>query len=136
MFKAIGAFLAPYKLFIYVGLASCIVGAWVWDRHAQYNKGVAACELEQAEAKANYWEQRSTRLAEEGKIALEKEKVVGSRVSTLDAVRKREVEREAAKPIADSCLYSDAELRELEELIRETGEGSSVVPANSNGSVQ
>lgn len=136
MFTKLLGILSPYKLYIYAALAAMIVSGWMWDRHAQYNKGVAACELEQAEAKANYWEQRSTRLVEEGKIALEKEKVVGSRVSTLDAVRKREVEREAAKPIADSCLYSDAELRELEELIRETGEGSSVVPTNSNGSVQ
>lgn len=121
MLKAIGAFLAPYKLFLYIGLASCIAGAWVWDRHAQYNKGVAACELKQSEARAEYWEQRSTRLAEEGAVALEKERLVGAEVNERKSNRRAEVEktRELEESNPDgACVWTDDELRDIQQAVR------------------
>ena len=133
MLAKLTAFLSPYKWLIYAALAASVVSAWAWDRKAQFNRGVAATELKQSEAKADYWESRSSRLAEEGKAALIVERSVGNKVSALEQRRNREVEREVAKPVSDSCLYSDSELLELETLIRETGEGSIVVPANSSG---
>ena len=122
MFKTIGAFLAPYKLYLYVGIVVLVVSAWAWDRNAQYRKGMSACQLEQAQASSAYWENRSERLAVEGKAALKEEQ----RVSTIIAgrVNKRAVEVERSVELSKAspngaCTLSDGELLDIQQAIRE-----------------
>lgn len=113
---------AAAKVLIPVGITASVMSiGWYMDRTAQYKKGEQHCQEAQLRAQADYWETRAARIAEEGKSALLKEQTAGNKIRDLSDLRKREVEREAQKPVADSCLYSDDELRELEELIRQTG---------------
>jgi len=111
-------YLAPYKLYIYAGLAALLIAGWAFDRHAQYNKGEAACQLKQAEAQADYWEQRSGRLVEESKEALKQEKttsgVINQRQTAKAAAIQKSVELDAG-----GCVYSPDELLDIQQSVRE-----------------
>lgn len=118
MFTKMLTFLSPYKLYIYAAVAALVVSGWLFDRHQQYNKGVAQCQLKQAEAQADYWENRGERLVEESKQALKEEK------TTSDVINKRENKREAAiqktKELdSGGCVYSPDELLDIQATIRE-----------------
>lgn len=122
MFNKLTAFLSPYKLYIYVALGAIVVSAWAWDRNAQYTKGVDACQLKQMEAQASYWENRSERLAEEGKAALKEEQRVSTIIATRTGKRAAEVTKSVELSKASpngACILSDDELLDIQQAIRE-----------------
>ena len=130
MLAKLTAFLSPYKWLIYAALAASVVSAWAWDRNAQYRKGMSACQLEQAQASSAYWENRSERLAVEGKAALKEEQ----RVSTIIAgrVNKRAVEVERSVELSKAspngaCTLSDGELLDIQQAIREANRKGPIV---------
>jgi len=118
----IKALVNQYKIYIYIALAALLITGWLFDRHHQYNKGVAQCQLKQAEAQADYWQERSKRLAVEGKEALKQEqsvsKVINERTASKAAKVERSVELEKVSKRTD-CGWDDDELRHLNETIRE-----------------
>ena len=113
-------FIKTYKLWFILALAIVLATAWFSDRTLQYRKGKEECELAQAKAQADYWEDKTKELAASAKEALKTERRTSSRIDLLTNRKKEEVKRELEKPIADSCLFSDDELRELEAIVRET----------------
>lgn len=98
---------------------------WLMDRTLQYNKGVNDCVLKQAEAQANYWEERSKRLAVEGKEALKKEQVVSKTISERKASKPNEVrisEELEKRSTATGCMWDADELRDINRTIREANQ--------------
>ena len=118
MFKTALTFLSPYKFYIYAAVAALVVSGWLFDRHQQYNKGVAQCQLKQAEAQADYWEQRGERLVDESKEALKKEKTVGDTINKRSSTRAEAIKK-TIELDTGGCIYSPDELRDLAEAIRE-----------------
>lgn len=113
-------FIKAYKYYLFAALIGMLAVTWISDRTLQYRKGKAECVLAQAEAQADYWEAKTKELAAKATEALKEEQKTSSRIDTLTNRKREEVTRELEKPVADSCLYSDIELRELEAIVRET----------------
>lgn len=122
MFKTALAFLSPYKLYIYAAVAALVVAGWAFDRHQQYNKGVAACQLKQAEAQASYWEQRGEQLAAQGKKALTEEMTTSENINRRINNSKIAVEKSSELDKSNtngSCVFSPDELPGVNAAIRE-----------------
>lgn len=118
MFSKALAFLSPYKLYIYAAVTALVVSGWLFDRHQQYNKGVAQCQLKQAEAQADYWEQRGERLIDESKEALKKEKVVSDVINKRSSTRAEAIKK-TIELDSGGCVYSPDELLDLNATISE-----------------
>lgn len=114
-------FLKTWKAWLAGGLLAVACAA-VYS-YGEYKEGAGEkkCQDAQAHAQASYWEQRSERLAEEGKEALKEEKRTSGVIAKLQDRKKEEVKRESEKPVDGACLYTDDEWLQLEALIHEAG---------------
>lgn len=110
--------LAPFKLYVYAAIVAMLLTGWAFDRHQQYKKGETACQLKQAQAQASYWEQRSERLADEGKEALKQEKTTSGVINQRQASREASVQK-SVELDDGGCVYSPDELRDIAETVRE-----------------
>ena len=93
MFSKLVGFITPYKLYIYIALGAMLLAGWALDRHHQFKKGEEACQLKQAEAKADYWQNRSERLIAESKVAIKKEQTVSDTLNTRKNKRAAAVQK-------------------------------------------
>ena len=118
MFTKLLGILSPYKLYIYAALAAIVVSGWMWDRHMQYNKGVNACQLKQAEAQSSYWENRASVLAQEGKAALKEEQATSAVINQKENKRAAAVQKSIDLDTG-GCVYTPDELLDIQQAIRE-----------------
>lgn len=124
MFTKIGAFLAPWKLYIYLGLAVLAVSTFFGYGYIQYAKGMAECKEQYAQAQADY--QQKTRKEERKKAqeAVAQESKVSKQLNDLKSEKgkvedeARKLAREANRP--SSCDLTPAELQFYEEAVRST----------------
>jgi len=118
MFSKVLTFLSPYKLYIYAAVAALVVSGWLFDRHQQYNKGVAQCQLKQAEAQSSYWENRASVLAQEGKAALKEEQATSAVINQKENKRAAAVQKSIDLDTG-GCVYTPDELLDIQATIRE-----------------
>lgn len=122
--STISTFLAPFKLYIYIALATLAVGLFFGYGYTQRLKGAAECKEQYAQAQADY--QQKTRKEERKKAqeAVAQESKVSKQLNDLKSEKgkvedeARKLAREANRP--NSCNLTSAELQFYEEAVRST----------------
>jgi Tfp pilus assembly protein PilO len=122
--STISTFLAPWKLYIYVFLATLAVGAFFGYGYTQRLKGAAECEEQYAQAQADYQQKTRKEERKRAEQAIKEESKVSKQLSDLKSEKgkvedeARKLAREANRP--GSCQLSTDELRYYEEAVRST----------------
>lgn len=112
MLETIKTFLSPFKLYIYVALAAIVLTAWLFDRHAQYEAGIAHCTEQQHEAEAKYSQGQKAKQEAEKQDAVKKADEAAKQTS--DMAHDKEV---LIQNIDSKCALSDAERLRFNETL-------------------
>jgi len=104
MLEIIKTYVLQFKLYIYVALAAFVVTAWLFDRHAQYNAGVAHCTEQQHEAETKYEQGQKTKQESEKQAAVKKADQAAKQTS--DMAHEKDV---LIQSIDSKCVLSDDE---------------------------
>lgn len=126
MFGTITAFLAPYRLYIFIALGTLAIAGVIGYGYSQKLKGKEECQQEYAEARADYEQKVRKEERKRATDALKKETEVSKQVSSLNENKRkaedeaRRLAREANRP--STCDLSDSERVFFDEAIRGTGQ--------------
>lgn len=125
LFKSIlskgSVFLAPYKIYIFIALASILSTFWLVDRHVQYNAGIAHCTQQHADAQAKYEQGQVKKKEAEKQEAVKAADKAATQINLLANEHDKQVDKqnELSKlhPTSPSCALSGDEFLRFNEAI-------------------
>lgn len=122
MLTLLKSLLSRFRLYLYAAVFAAAAAFWLTDRHAQYEKGIAYCAQQHANADAKEIERQKEEQAKEAEKALQVATETAKHITSIETEKPHEVAKTKELAIKantpPSCDLSPDELRDFNAAIR------------------
>ena len=137
MWTTILTYLEGIKIWLFVIAISILSTAWLVDRHAEYNKGIASCQQQYAEAAAKYEQGQKKKDEQEKQQAVKEATDAANHINSLNAQKEIAEDKQRAlnaKHPTTGCALSPDEFLLFNQTITnlQSGHYTNNVPARKS----